>query len=69
MKQWFNKTYPEAIKLLGGMPDDERRARRAEDTHNEAKQKLAAAKKLQAAGLKSDDYSNDAAADLEESAA
>lgn len=69
MKQWFNATYPEAIKILGGMTDDERRAMRAEMLHNQAKEALAAAKELQAARTKSDDCTDDAAADLEESAA
>lgn len=69
MKQWFNATYPEAIKLLGGMPDDERRAERADMLHNQAKEALAAAKELQAARDKSDDITDDIAADPVKSAA
>ena len=69
MKQWFNTTYPDAIKLLGGMPDDERKALRADERHNEAKEKLAAAKNLQSAQNKSNINDNESAADLEESAA
>lgn len=69
MKQWFNATYPDAIKLLGGMPDDERKALRADERHNEAKEKLAAAKNLQSAQNKSNNSDTESAADLEESAA
>ena len=69
MKQWFNATYPDAIKILGGMTNDERRAMRADERHNEAKEKLAAAKKLQSAKSKSDNNVEESAAELEESAA
>ena len=69
MKQWFNATYPDAIKILGGMPDDERKALRAEKLHNEAKRALEAAKKLQEAMANSSNSTDEIAADLEESAA
>ena len=69
MKQWFNATYPDAIKLLGGMPDDERKALRAEALHNEAKRALEAAKELHAAKGKPSENTDEIAADLEESAA
>ncbi|MBR3243490.1 MAG: hypothetical protein IKF90_12460 [Parasporobacterium sp.] len=69
MKQWFNATYPEAIKLLGGMPDDERRAIRADKRHNEAKATLAASKKMQEALAGPAEETDAPAADLEESAA
>ena len=69
MKQWFNTTYPDAIKLLGGMPDDERKALRADMLHNEAKRALEAAKELQSAKTKSNNSTDEIAADLEKSAA
>lgn len=69
MKQWFNATYPDAIKLLGGTPDNERKALRTEALHNEAKRALEAAKELHAAKGKLSENTDDFAADLEESAA
>lgn len=69
MKQWFNATYPDAIKILGGVPDDERKALRAEKLHDEAKRALEAAKKLQEAKANSSNSTDEIAADLEESAA
>ena len=69
MKQWFNATYPDAIKLLGGMTDNERKALRAETLHNEAKRALEAAKELHVATSKLSETTDEIAADLEESAA
>ena len=69
MKQWFNATYPDAIKLLGGMPDNERKALRAEALHNEAKRALEAAKELHVAKSKPNEKTDEIAADFEESAA
>ena len=74
MKQWFNATYPEAITILGGLPDEERRKQREEERHNEAKKALAAAKKtkeakeLQATRAMPNDNTNKTVADHEESA-
>ena len=59
----------DAIKLLGGMPDDERKALRADMLHNEAKRALEAAKELQSAKTKSNNSTDEIAADLEKSAA
>ena len=69
MKQWFNATYPDAIKLLGGTPDNERKALRAEALHNEAKRALEAAKELHVAKNKSSENTDEIAADFEKSAA
>lgn len=69
MKQWFNATYPEAIKLLGGLPDEERRAQRTEKAHNDAKKALEAAKKMHEARVKSVEDTDDIAADQTDSAA
>ena len=69
MKQWFNATYPDAIKLLGGTPDNERKALRAEALHNEAKRALEAAKELHVAKSKPNDKTDEIAADIEKSAA
>jgi len=69
MKQWFNATYPDAIKLLGGMPDNERKALRTEALHNEAKRALEAAKELHVAKSKPNEKTDEIAAELEESAA
>lgn len=69
MKQWFNATYPDAIKLLGGMPDNERKALRTEALHNEAKRALEAAKELHVAKSKPNEKTDEIAADFEESAA
>jgi len=69
MKQWFNASYPDAIKLLGGMPDGERKALRADKLHSEAKMTLEAAKELQSATAKTSNSTDEIAADLEESAA
>ena len=69
MKQWFNATYPDAIRILGGMTDEDRKAKHAEKLHKQAQDILALAKNMQVAQQKSGDDNDDPSANLEESAA